>query len=49
MSPIVKYAPTVALMGLVALGVTVSHTPALVAGVFSFCGGLLTAALYRCK
>ncbi len=49
MSPIVKYAPSLALMGLIALGVSVSHTPALVAGAFSFCGGLLTAALYRCK
>jgi hypothetical protein len=49
MSPIVKYAPSVGLLGLIALGLTVSNTPALVAGAFSFCGGLLTAALYRCK
>jgi hypothetical protein len=49
MSPIVKYAPSVGLLGLVALGLTFSHTPALVAGVFSFCGGIMTAALYRCK
>lgn len=49
MSPIVKYAPSVGLMALIALGLTVSHTPALVAGVFSFAGGALTAALYRCK
>jgi hypothetical protein len=49
MSPIVKYAPSVALMGLVALGVTMSNTPALVAGAFSFAGGVLTACMYRCK
>jgi hypothetical protein len=49
MSPIVKYAPSVALMGLIALGVTFSHTPALVAGVFSFAGGIMTACMYRCR